>query len=209
MSAVVAHELNNIAVPLLGFIDLITGEVITADNARQCLEEVRIGVERITELAFELESLAYETSMPVAMRLSECFTALDSRSTEIPYHAEFLCDPLTRVTVDGGQARRAISSLAHLVGAARLSVADSLPQGAYCAACGAGPLRSRGFVEVRAGNLRPAILLALTNPFDPGHKIRPQQRLVIAALQHAAHLAGGHVLTDAMGEAVSIALPKA
>jgi hypothetical protein len=208
LSAVLAHELNNIAVPLRGFIDLTTGETVTAENARQCLEEVRIGVERIAALAFELESLTSDTSTRSAVRVSDCLAPMETRSTHVPPEVALSCDPELLLTVDVGHARRAISCLSDLAGAARLSITDALSPGAVCAVCGVGPLRPRNFLQVRANDLRPPILSALAAPFDANHKIRSQQRLLIAALRHTTHLAGGHVLADAPTGAVCIALPK-
>lgn len=209
MSAALAHELNNIAVPLRGFIDLATEGDVTAESVGLCLEEARIGVERMAALAFELESLAQDSIARSVVALSECFVPSDSHGRDGSHSAAPSGDQDILVNVDLGHARRAIASLRHLGGGRPLAVGDALPPGALCVVCGAGPLRAKDFVQVQVGALRPGILAAFAAPFGAEHKIRAPQRLAVAALRHIAHCAGGHVVVDACSESVSVTLPKA
>jgi hypothetical protein len=208
LSALIAHELNNIAVPLRGFIDLAAEKNSTVETFRQAVDEVRISIQRIAQMAFELESLGQAAAAPSAVPISECLVHAGPSDGKLRQSPIFLCDPETPVAVDLHQARRAISSLLHLAGLAPLEVGHSLLAGASCMACGIGLLPSNAFISVEARGLRPAVLLALGSPFAKSGKLRPSERLSVAALQYSVHLTDAHIVAGETDAALSIALPR-
>lgn len=205
LSAVIAHELNNIAVPLSGFIELALETAASDDLVRQSLKEVHIGMDRIAALARELESLAQHGSMPTAATIGECIAPIEQGNSAVPLI--WSCSPQTPVKVDLDQARRAIDSLLRLAGTGPLAIAESAMNGLSCAACGKAFPRGKVFAQVQARGVRPATLGAIRAPFDAAHKLRSMQRVTIAALVHCAHLAGCHVIARLEAESLGIVMP--
>lgn len=214
LAAVIAHELNNIAVPLRGFIDLALDKTARDDAVLQCIDEVRIGMDRITALAFELASLAQDASSPASVPLESCLESTDFREAMQRPPVTWSCDPKLTVAVDLNQARRAVVSLASLASEAGLFIEKVPAEGALagnpsCAVCAKPFPRRKAWVQIRAPGLRATVLEAVRSPFDAGHKVRGVERLTIAALQHSSHRAGGHVMVDLSAGDLSLLLPQA
>ena len=205
LSAVVAHELNNIAVPIRGFIDLASANAAPDELVRQSLDEVQIGMGRIAALSYDLQSLAETGSMPKSTPVGDCIVATDQSNAAVALRSVWACSPLTPVKVDLEQIRRAIHSMACLAGAGSLSIAESATKGSTCAACGKALPRRKVLVEARARSLRP-VIAAIRAPFAAEHKLRSAQRLTLAALVHCTHLAGAHVAAHLEVNSLSIVL---
>jgi hypothetical protein len=201
---VIAHELNNIAVPLGGFIDLALQATATGALALQSLDEINVGLARIGALAYLLECLAQQDSMLSRTTAGACF-APGQGDFANPPQLVWSCSELTPVKADPDHALRAIISLMHLAGPGPLSVRESAMEGLVCAVCGKRMAR-RQVLEVRASGMRPAIFSAISAPFAASQKLRAMQRLAIAALAHCAHLAGGHVIAQPDSESLSVVL---
>ncbi len=213
LAAVIAHELNNIAVPLRGFIELALDKTARDEAVLQCIDEVRVGLDRIAALAFDLASLAPDESTSARVRLDACLEPVDSRGPARRPPATWACNPQLTVVVDLNQARRAVASLTSLAMDAGLvleevSTAHVPTASPSCAACGSPLPRRKAFVRVRSHGLRTAVLQAVPSPFDATHKLRGTERLAIAALVRSTHRAGGHVLVDVSAEDLSLVLPQ-
>ncbi len=204
LSAVVAHELNNIAAPIRGFIELASATAAPDELVRQSLDEVQIGMGRIAALAYDLQSLAEIASTPSFTPVRKCL-APAGRADAAALPSVWACNPLTRVRVDVEQIRRAIHSLACLAGAGSLHIAESATNGSTCTACGGALPRRKVLVTAQARSLRPA-LAAIRAPFATAHKLRSAQRLTLAALVHCTHLAGAHVLAHLEVNSLSLVL---
>lgn len=207
IAGLIAHELNNIAVPLRGFFDLAV-ETAADGLARQCLAEIDIGMARVVALAHSLESLSLQGSNPLATTVEECFAPQGSPESRASPHLVWTCSPQTPVTVDLDHARRAIDSLVYLAGAAPLAIADSILSGLACAVCGKAFPGTKALVHVRTGGLRQSVTEALRTPFAASHKLRCAQRLNLAVLAHATHQAGGHVIAEPRAESLGIAFSR-
>ncbi len=208
LSAVIAHELNNIAVPLRGFIDLGFQPQSNDELARQSLNELHIGLNRIGALAFQLESLAQQGSCILPSSLSDCFIAFDQTGLDTGLRLQWSCSQATSVAVDVGHARRAVVSLVSLSGSGSLLVDESAPDSRSCAVCGEEFASLKSWVQVEARGVRTAVLNATRAPFEDTQKLRAMQRLALAALSHCAHLAGGHVVIDLDRKSLSLLLLK-
>jgi hypothetical protein len=206
LSAVVAHELNNIAVPIRGFIELASATAAPEELVHQTLDEVQIGMGRIAALAYDLQSLAQIGSVRSSTSLGECLAPADHNDAAVALRSVWACNPLTRVNVDREHVRRAIHSMAALAGGGSLHIAESAMKGSTCAACGRALPRRSVLVKAQARSLRPAIT-AIRAPFAAEHKLRSAQRVTIAALVHCTHLAGAHVMAHAEATSLSIVLP--
>jgi signal transduction histidine kinase len=208
LSAVIAHELNNIAVPLRGFIDLDLQTMATDDPVRHSHDELHVGLDRIRMLADQLESLGQQgfTLSPTA--IGSCLASLERGDLEDPKRLVWSCSTLTPVKVDKDHVRRAVISLMDLAGSVPLLIRESALDGLACAACEKPIARGRVFVQIQARGLRPAIFAAIRAPFEASQKLRAMQRLAIAALSHCGHLAGCHVVADPGAESLSIVLPR-
>lgn len=207
IAGLIAHELNNIAVSLRGFVDLAV-ETAAGGLERQCLDEIDIGMARVVALARSLESLSLQGSDPLATTLEECFAPRESLESRASPRLVWTCSPQTPVTVDLEHARRAIDSLAYLAGAVPLVIAESVLSGLACAVCGKAFPGTKALVHVRTGGLRQTVTEALGTPFAASHKLRCAQRLNLAVLAHATHQAGGHVIAEPRAESLGIALSR-
>lgn len=207
IAGLIAHELNNIAVPMRGFIDLAAEKAAPDGLARQCLDEIDIGMVRVVALAHSLEGLSLRGSDPRVTTVGECLVPAESLDSRAPPRLVWTCSPKTPVTVDLDHARRAIESLVYLAGAAPLVIDDSVLSGTACAVCGKAFPRAKSQVLIRTSGLRQTVTEALRTPFAASHKLRFAQRLNLAVLAHATHLAAGHVITEPRTESLGIALP--
>ncbi len=210
-AATIAHELNNIAVPLRGFVDIAreiawSGESRDADTVRQCFEEVHIGIGRISALSLELEGMAQLGSARRATRIGNCLAHLEGPGSSAQLKLVWACKPGIPVNVDLNSARWAIDSMVRIVGATTVAIDTAVPHPSKCAACEAALARGKKFTRVWTYGLRPNVLAALRDPFKRQHKLRALQRLGIAALVHCTHLAGGHLIATG-GGVLGIALP--
>ena len=68
----VAHELNNIAASLFGFVELAAEQVDAESPLLRCVGEIRIGVSRVTNLAAVLEALAEVEGSSTRIAISDC-----------------------------------------------------------------------------------------------------------------------------------------
>lgn len=208
LSAVIAHELNNIAVPLRGFIDLALQTTAADEPVRQALDELQVGLDRIGTLAYQLESIAQQSFTLSPTTIGASLASIMQGDPEDPKRLVWSCSQLTQVKVDLDHLQRAINSLRHLGGPGPLLIGESAMDGLACAVCGKPFARGKLFVEIQARGLRPAIFSAIRAPFAAAHKLRAMQRLAIAAFSHCGHLAGGHVIARPGAESLSIVLPK-
>jgi hypothetical protein len=207
LSGVIAHELNNIAVPLRGFIDLALQTTAADELMHQSFDEIHVGLNRIGALAYQLESLAQQSSMLSDTTIGHCLASVGQGHSE-EASLVWACRQQIVVRVDLDHFQRALHSLVHLAGPGSLKVGEAAMHDQVCAACGTPFARGGGVLEVQASALRPAILAAIRAPFEPAHKLRTMQRLAIAALTRCTHFAGGHVLANLEAKTLSIVLPK-
>jgi signal transduction histidine kinase len=205
LSAIVGHELNNIAVPLQGFIDLASEAAALSTPVQDCFKELRNGVDRMRSLAFELESLATATASPVRISIGECLREADWR-----------CDPATAVLVDPFHARLAIDALRRVGrnwrnqdSAAELTVAQEIPVNPVCAACGKSLRRFGRSVLVQVHDARLSRVNAIRKLIGPDGSERTARAVTLAVLMHSSHRAGGHIVTDEQVGLVGLALPSA
>jgi len=186
LSAVVAHELNNIAVPLRGFIDLALQTTAADDPVRHSLDELHVGLDRIGMLAYQLESLAQQSSTLSPTTIGACLAGN-------PHQLDHV--------------RRSVTSLLHLAGPGPLLIGESAGDGLACAAC-EKPFARGNVLEIQARGVRPAVFAAIGAPFQASQKLRAMQRLAVATLSHCVHLAGGHLVAHPSADALGIMLPK-
>lgn len=200
LSAVVAHELNNIAVPLRGFIDLALQTTAADDPVRHSLDELHVGLDRIGMLAYQLESLAQQSSTLSPTTIGACLAGN-------PHRLVWSCSQLTPANVDVDHVRRSVTSLLHLAGPGPLLIGESAGDGLACAAC-EKPFARGNVLEIQARGVRPAVFAAIGAPFQASQKLRAMQRLAVATLSHCVHLAGGHLVAHPSADALGIMLPK-
>lgn len=213
LSAIVGHELNNIAVPLEGFTDLAMQSAPGNLPVRECLEEARIAIARISALAYELESLGETVSDPSSVEIGQCMP--EPADLTEAWTIEWRCRSATAVAVDRLQAQRAIRALINLAtgtvsrsrGEPVLTVSQDSHPGERCVCCGASVAGRSRHLFAQVGDSRPVLRNVVRNPFGArgaGRSIRP---LTLAVLVHCAHCAGGHLLRDKSSGSLSLALP--
>ena len=205
LAGLLAHELNNIAVPLQGFADLANLAAVNADESViQCLAEVRIGVARIALLSRQLDRLAQPAASPRAIGIAECINLGAGQGFSVE------CDPATRITADGPRIRDAVDSLREMTSdPVVLSVIRGVESAERCASCDAMLSPESGWLRIRLHAARIPGVDAIRNPFGAGHAIRPGRRLALAALVHCSHTANGHVVARPSEGDLSIAVPLA
>jgi len=216
LSAVVVHELNNIGVPLRGFVDLATENAPESELMRSYLDELRIGVARIAALASDLESLAQGSSPLARCAIGDCMPTAQEVNCNDTWEVNWQCSASTAVKVDSFHAGRAIQSLARAAqGAATqdgptvLMVTKETLQSASCAACGTAISPKGKRVLVTAHGTRLATARALRNPLESQSAGRAIRKLGLAILVHSAHHGGGHILVDESASSLSIAFMAA
>lgn len=208
LSAIVAHELNNISVPLRGFHDIAAQSDSSVDLLMQCLDEMRIGVERLSKLSIDLESLSELGSNRVATAIADCILPGDHRIPDYSQRVRWLCKPSQTVLVDPQHARRAVGSLARLSsGVIELVTLARRRETSRCSGCDQAISPATGFVVARAHELRAAAPVAFRNPFDPETTSLSSHRLTAAAMTHCAHRAGGHLIADRDTGILSVLFP--
>lgn len=214
LSAAVAHELSNIGVPLLGFLDLAAENAPQGELMGPYLDELRIGVARIAALASDLETLAQCSSHPRRCAIGECVP--DAQQGIHTWKMNWQCSASTMVKVDPFHVRHAIDTLARAAltaatqdSPAMLTVTKETLPSASCAACGAAISPRSKHVLVRAHGARLATAGALRNPLGPQSAGRAMRKLGLAILVHSAHRGGGHILFSESAASLSVALSAA
>jgi hypothetical protein len=210
LSQSVAHELNNIAASLFGFVELAAEQAIADAPLLKCLGEIRLGVARVTDLAAILEALAEYYGKPEKMSIAACI------GKEVPVTSgsvEFIweCDPSTTVDADPDRVRTAIRAWAQLASADAeigspliFTISHVRRSRARCFSCRA-PIPIPGVqITMTAENVR---LLDEHGPLRRRRMGRTLRELIVAGGTHATHTAGGHVLVDAANATVSMVLP--
>jgi hypothetical protein len=223
LAALLGHQLNNLIVPLDGFAELAMQNLEDPALLRQDLAEMRMAIGRIKQLALELESLGESDSHPNRVTIGACISPV-ADSIAAPWTVHWLCSASTPVAVDLLHAQRAIQSLARFAevpGAddsppPRISVSLGLPPAARCTTCGAPFDRKQKSVLIETQSARKLDGQSLREPFGrPFGKARGAAQsgggrgLTLAVLVHCAHLAGGHLLLEAAGRRLGLALPGA
>jgi hypothetical protein len=218
LAAIAGHELNNIAVPLECFTEAVSQIHAIREPADQAvLDEISIAIGRIKLLASELQSLGESSSLPVRELIGDCMSLAVGATASDAWKIDWRCSATVAVNVDRPHAQHAIQALARI--AARvdsrpsalpdLIVSQELPSDAPCAACGATLARGQRTLRVQAYSSRAVDRAALRDPFTSASAGRAGRRLTLAVLAHCAHKAGGHVLLDDSGNALSVAFPIA
>jgi hypothetical protein len=233
LSAIIGHELNNIAVPLGGYRDLALQCTPENEPFRECLDETRIAMGRLTALADELESLGDSESRPMQVPIGQCIPEATDPEASGPeataagatgpdasgdspaerWTIDWLCGADTAVSVDRHHAQRSIRALIRVATRVAepspsllvLTVAEDVHAGARCISCGA--VVSRG-VAARISGSHPVEGDALRNPFG-ARRVGLTRRLTLAVLVHCAHRAGGHLIFDKISGSPSVVFPAA
>src|SRR3981189_2989753 len=110
----VAHELNNIAASLFGFVELAAEQVDAESPLLHCLGEVRIGVSRVTKLAAVLEALAEADGSTARIAIGECVDDKAPVDSGDVFQFNCECDPAPIGDADPDRVHRALRTLAHL-----------------------------------------------------------------------------------------------
>jgi len=208
----VAHELNNIAASLFGFVELAAEQVDAEPYLLRCLGEIRIGVSRVTNLAAVLEALAEVEGSSTRTAISNCLGGSALVDSGGGFRFIWECDPATVVDADPDRVHRAIRTLAHL-GKADSTIGSDLAftisrtaSESHCSFCSA---------VLPAGSVRIALIaddLRLSDTKSAGWRRRAGRtfpQLVVTGSVHATHVAGGHVALDAAHSSISLVLPAA
>ena len=107
LAGVIAHELNNIAVPLQGFAELAGQNAGASESLGNSLEEIKIASARIKSLAADLESLGEMTSLVEPVAIGDCMPGeAAGDQPELP-RIDWRCSASTLIAVDRAHARRA------------------------------------------------------------------------------------------------------
>ncbi|HUY84562.1 MAG TPA: hypothetical protein VMU86_08295 [Steroidobacteraceae bacterium] len=209
-----AHELNNIAAALLGFIELAS----IGNTQDELFAELRIVVRRMCGLAEQLESLADEGATPAAHALADCLTAPPASEFSSGTHdgeridTYWDCDPTSKVRADPARIRRAARALADFVasedGNDRPSyrVEANTPAMDRCRACGA-PLTAEAVrIAVTSGSAQ-----ALLQGDERAWQLRgaSMAALNLRALAHLVHAGGGHLGYEPSTGTIGIVLIRA
>jgi hypothetical protein len=208
LAASVAHELNNIAATLRGFVELARDSA--AVNAEPPLagifEEVRIGVERVAALGADLTTLAAGTASPRPVTLEECADTMDDRAAVA---IRWDCAAGQRVLAAAGAARLAIGTLARFAepdgGTSAILICHLEPAATTCVSCGANCAAGAAWFTLPQSAIRGR----LAGLARPDKACLSAAELRLAALDHAIHAAGGHLLLNTGRGAISLLLPLA
>jgi hypothetical protein len=205
----VAHELNNIAASLFGFVELAAEQIDTASPVLRCLGEIRIGVSRVTNLAAVLEALAEVDGSPTKITVGDCLGGTAAAGPGGGWRFNWECAPETIVEADPNRAHRALRTLIHLgksdstTGSDPAFTVSRTPSESRCSFCGATLPAGSAKITLIADGLRPSDLEAPGVRQRTGRTFR---QLIVSASVHAAHAAAGHVALDAAGSSISVLL---
>ncbi len=206
----IAHELNNIAGSLRGFVDL--AEEVAAPEApgQRYFPEQRLGVRRLTGLANTLESLAESPSQPAMVALSVCMErALENlAATRPPWTSS--CPVTQAVCVDLYLAQRALRclyQLAEVMTRGREALAFHVRQRteteSRCLACGVPIATDSIAIYVQTARSEHYVQRVKRS----AHAAPSYPELIQRALVQSAHNAGGHLLGTVDSAPLGIALP--
>jgi hypothetical protein len=208
LSGVVAHELNNIAVALGGFLDLGTAEGAPLDLVLQSLDEARIGLERVSRLSADLQSLADADSKPVPITIGECMLASAQSSSNFSNRIVWACDRSERIQADPVHARRAVDAQVRLARSPlEFAKRVQIPAGSACSGCGRKLSHPGGFFAVKARGLRLPGNLTARDPLDPSVKSSVVRRLTFTVMVYSVHTAGGHLDLEPAEDTVTLLFP--
>jgi len=212
LAASVAHELNNIAASLFGFVELAAEQVDAESPLLGCLGEIRIGVARVTNLAAVLEALSEVAGSATRTEIIDCVGGSAPAESGDGFRFQWECDPATVVDADPDRVRRAIRTLTYLrkadtTGGADLAFQVSRAESAsQCSFCGA---------VLPAGSVKITLIADDVRLFDAktaGARRRAGMtfpELVVTGSAHATHMAGGHVALDPAQSTISLVLSAA
>lgn len=208
LAASVAHELNNIAASLRGFVELARDcAAATAEPPLSGIfEEVRIGVERVAALGVDLTTLAAGTASPGRVTLEECAGAMNDRAAVA---IRWDCAAGLQVLAAAAAARLAIGALARFAepdgGTSVILICHLEPAATTCASCGANCAAGAAWFTLPQSAIRgrPAGLAG------PHKACLSAAELRLTALDHAIHAAGGHLLLNTGRGAISLLFPLA
>jgi len=200
LSELLAYELNNIAVPLLGFVDLADSDRTDHRAVMSCLGELKIGIARITCLSQQLESFAAPAATAATVAIGECMIDFSGE-------LHFDCGQETTVSTAPALVRQAIAALSRLCSTPRLEVSRLAGGESYCSACGELLKAGKGYVGIQLRARRLPTPEILQEPFAVSRKTRASRRLAIAALVIVAHRANGHLLATESADSVTFLLP--
>jgi hypothetical protein len=203
----VAHELNNIAASLFGFVELAAEEVDPASPVLRCLGELRIGVSRVRNLATVLEALAAVDGHSTRIAIGECVAGNAPLDSGGGLRFDWKCDPATLVDVDPERVHHALRTLTHLgrtdstIGSDREFTVSRTAAESRCSYCSA---------VLPAGSIKITLIadgLPTAGTRRGAGRTFPQ--LVVTGSVHATHVAGGHVALEAAYSSISLVLPAA
>jgi hypothetical protein len=212
--ALIAHELNNITVPLDGFAEYALQHVPGYGVARGCIQEVQIGIGRIRALASDLESLGQTDSVREAITLGACMSRALADVQQPAPPIEWCCPGDIQVKVDPMHAQRAIDSLIRVATATDspafpgvVMITQESSRLSVCGVCSASLKREGDWVFLQTTGIRRLNLEILRDPFRSRGGGRTSRRLALAVLECCAHRAGGHVSLDQGSDCLTLALP--
>jgi len=210
----IAHELNNISVPLHGFAEHALEHVPGYGVVRECVQELQIGIGRIRALAADLESLGQTDSLFELVPLRDCISRAIRSVQNLDPPIDWCCPKEINVRVDAEHAQRAIASLIRVAVAAdstqnpgSLSIEKNDSKVGNCAVCGASVGTEGDWVLLRTSGIRRMKLDVLRDPFRSDTGGRTSRRLALAVLDRCAHRAGGHVYLNHRADVLTLVLP--
>jgi hypothetical protein len=208
----VAHELNNIAASLFGFVELAAEQADAGSPLHRCLGEIRIGVSRVTNLAAVLEALAEVDGDPTRTAIRDCVGGTAPVVSGGGLRFNWECDPATIVDADPDRVHHALRTLTHLGKAGSLTGSDfafnvsRTASVTHCSFCDATLPAGSVKITLIANDVRLSEVKSGAARRRPGRAL-PQ--LVVAGSAHATHMAGGHVALDAAQSSISLVLRAA
>ncbi len=209
LSASLAHELNNIAAPLLGFVELAAEQTSFGAPLSECLGEIRLGVSRITNLASVLEAGAETAGGPGTVSIMDCLGDAAGADLARGFDIAWRCDRSVTVWADPERARQTLDLLRRLdLTDPRTSrrpsfiVDRTTYAAARCFTCGEtipAPCVEIAFV---ADGLRQLDMRG-TGRRRAGRALHD---LIVAGSARVAHLAGGHLMLDSAKSSLALVL---
>ena len=196
MAQIVAHELNNIAASMLGFLEIGATHASRDSALRNSLGELRIGVDRMINLAGVLQRFGETEGCPTVVALADCLPEARSSGASGGVRIDWRGDAAGSVFADPARVRSALEILVDLASSKhvsngapvlRIELSETAPM--HCKACG----RAVGARHVR---------VSLRNEVPRTHGKsrtardgRPSlEAMMLDACTHLAHLGGAHAV---------------